>query len=60
MSNPIKSSGSPVVQSIIEKNEMDLENIDGKSYFVEGKKDEIEVRRRILRQIRLQCLTKMK
>ena len=60
MFNPIKSSSSPVVQSIIEKNEMDLENIDGKSYFVEGKKDEIEVRRRILRQIRLQCLTKMK
>ena len=62
MSNPIISSGSPLVRSIMETNEMDLdmENIDGKSYIVEGKKDEVEVRRRILQQIKLQCLTKMK
>ena len=60
ISDPTNASGSPLVQSIIETNEMDLENIDGKSCFVEGNEDEFEVRRRILRQIRLQCLTTKK
>ena len=60
MQNAIVSSDSPVGRSIVKTKELNLENIDGKSYFVEGNEDEVEVRRRILRQIKVQCLTMMK